>query len=611
MYRRELDGLRALAVTAVLLNHANKDWLPGGFLGVDSFFVISGYVVACSYEKRITQDARAFYKRRLKRLQPALMLMVSTTALLAVLAGLFSIQHYLTALTSLIGLSNITLLTQSLDYFGTAASKNPFTHTWSLGVEEQFYLIFPLLISRPKLLRTLIPASLTFWLILSTHHPHAAFFLMPTRLWELGIGVLLWKNRHYTLQGAWIANAGFMALISSFLAPLYLQTYSTLLAVAATSCLIIGLQEEGFLKNLLSLKPLVDLGQHAYGLYLWHWPLLVLAQELWPDTTLKSVVMPFIITGVLAWSSYRFVEYPLRHKSWGFQHGLIAIGINIVSLTFLSIYANHGVKSKNYQFFSDSHKSFFLNNKCHSSKHKDALKYCLNSDPTIKKPKIILTGDSHAAHLRPLLETKEAELIQLSGRNIPNLYIGNGCREKNYCFTLSEYEQRLNSILDNGSIVVFGISPKRIKSKDEASSLRSNLENMANIIVEADSQLLLVSGLPQINCNGNQSFSGLFNRGGAKSIIEECSSSLNIVKSQNNSLDAVLKFISKKYPSNTTILDTLPSFCNEDICLTGDKNGDLYVWDDLSHLTPKGREVLKAEMKRTLESIYNKRIMEN
>jgi len=143
LYRLELDGLRALAVAAVLIHHAHPSWLPGGFLGVDLFFVLSGYVVARTWR---SHSAPAFYRRRLRRLQPALIVCLAVSAAIAAALALLNRHHTATALAALTGASNLTLLSQSLNYFRPATSLNPFTHTWSLGVEEQFYLLFPLLI---------------------------------------------------------------------------------------------------------------------------------------------------------------------------------------------------------------------------------------------------------------------------------------------------------------------------------------------------------------------------------------------------------------------------------------------------------------------------------
>ena len=148
-YRPEIDGLRAFAVIAVIINHFNKDLLPSGYLGVDIFFVISGFVITSSAEKEsknFLDFISSFYERRIRRLIPGLVFFVFLSSLLICFFNFNSGVSLQTGITSLFGLSNIFLYSKSLDYFGLSADLNMFTHTWSLGVEEQFYFFFPFLI---------------------------------------------------------------------------------------------------------------------------------------------------------------------------------------------------------------------------------------------------------------------------------------------------------------------------------------------------------------------------------------------------------------------------------------------------------------------------------
>ena len=150
-YRPEIDGLRAFAVVAVIINHFNKEILPNGYLGVDIFFVISGFVITSSLYQRPSKNFKDFicgsYERRIKRLVPALSVFVLITSIMICLFNPTPGISLLTGLTSLFGLSNLYLLKESTDYFAQLTELNIFTHTWSLGVEEQFYLLFPFLIT--------------------------------------------------------------------------------------------------------------------------------------------------------------------------------------------------------------------------------------------------------------------------------------------------------------------------------------------------------------------------------------------------------------------------------------------------------------------------------
>ena len=208
-YRPEIDGLRAFAVVTVIINHFNKNILPGGYLGVDIFFVISGFVITSSLYQRPSQNFKdfisGFYARRIKRLVPALSFFVLITSIAICLFQENPYQSLWTGLTSLFGLSNLYLLDKTTDYFAQSTQLNVFTHTWSLGVEEQFYILFPLLIwfsgfSRQSkngtrnlflIVGTLSIASLIGFIYLYPTNQPAAYFLMPTRFWEMASGCLL------------------------------------------------------------------------------------------------------------------------------------------------------------------------------------------------------------------------------------------------------------------------------------------------------------------------------------------------------------------------------------------------------------------------------------
>ena len=149
-YRKEIDGLRAVAVIAVIINHFNDEFLRSGYLGVDIFFVISGFVITSSLASRESKGfwdfILSFYERRIKRLVPALAFFVLVSGILICLVNPYPGLSLFTGITSLFGVSNFYLLSQSTDYFAESTQLNVFTHTWSLGVEEQFYFLFPLII---------------------------------------------------------------------------------------------------------------------------------------------------------------------------------------------------------------------------------------------------------------------------------------------------------------------------------------------------------------------------------------------------------------------------------------------------------------------------------
>jgi peptidoglycan/LPS O-acetylase OafA/YrhL len=347
-YRRDVDGLRAVAVLAVILHHAWKEALPGGFLGVDIFFVISGFVIAASLERNghlgLAPALAAFYARRIKRLLPALVVFAAVTAVLISLFNPTPGQSLATGLFALLGLANLHLLATGADYFGDAVRMNPFTHTWSLGVEEQFYLVFPALVwllgrgqgarrtRHIMVLGALAAASLAACAALAPARPDLAYYLMPLRFWELAAGaVTFWATGARADQApAWLqrsATPALALLVAALWLPEQQWLTATVLACALSCVVLAGTRAGGAGHALLASRAMVFIGLISYSLYLWHWGLLVIAR--W-TIGLHWWSLPLVIalTFAAAVASYRFVERPLRHARWSLTPAReIALGL--------------------------------------------------------------------------------------------------------------------------------------------------------------------------------------------------------------------------------------------------------------------------------------------
>ena len=343
-----IDGLRALAVLSVLAYHVNESWLPGGFVGVDVFFVISGFVVSASVAdfkgRGLQQFAGYFYARRIRRIFPALIVCLSATALgsaLFIPASWLSMVNEKTGLYAFLGLSNIILAQNGRDYFAPTAEFNPYTHTWSLGVEEQFYLIFPLLFlawlscSRGRSWSSVLfsvfgLASLGWAAWQSDANPTQAYFLLPSRFWELAAGVLLFQLISVTPQARASAGYGFFHLVAGVLSlllmlgALALSTSArfpvpgALPVVIGTLGLIWSLYRCPGLRSLHDLlgnRPLAFIGKISYSLYLWHWPVFVLLRWTWGLETPLLRAGALAVVFILAVGSWRLVEAPFRHGS--------------------------------------------------------------------------------------------------------------------------------------------------------------------------------------------------------------------------------------------------------------------------------------------------------
>ena len=368
-YRAEIDGLRALALISVLLHHFSKDHFAFGYLGVDVFFVISGYVVTQSLALRKEPSAASFltgfYWRRWRRLWPALALMIVVVALLWALVcspidDLY-VPAFRTGLTALFGVSNLYLYRQGSTYFGLNDDYNPFLHTWSLGVEEQFYLLWPLLMlvagfGRPVLsgkafsrlawlVSSLGIVSLLAYLwMISRGQMMLAFFGSPLRLWELCAGCLaylIYRSRAQDpqsspQQGLRIPLAVDLPLFACLLLLLLVvkpdPTLALLAVVGLTAALLVLLRPHQGVGWLLTRPGIVALGLASYSLYLWHWPLIVLARYtigLGPFAT----TLVLIALAVLGYGSWK-LECWLRFRCRFLDQPATAIPVALLSILF-------------------------------------------------------------------------------------------------------------------------------------------------------------------------------------------------------------------------------------------------------------------------------------
>lgn len=332
-YRADIDGLRAVAVLSVVIYHAAPAALPGGFTGVDIFFVISGYLIS-----GILQDAlgagrfslAAFYARRIRRIVPALALVLAATLLYGLLVLLPTERTLLgrDAAGGAFFIANLTFWAE-IGYFDREAATKPLLHLWSLGVEEQFYLLWPLVLwalhrcGGVRLWPILLLAglSLAASLSLTPIDPAAAFYSPVTRLWELALGAALaWMAR---ARPAPLPQANALSLTGLALILLSLALvragpgfpgWQALLPTLGATLLIAAGPGAWVNRRLLALRPMVWVGLISYPLYLWHWPLLSYAHIVHQGRPLKPLLLAALVAAAfaLAWATWRFLETPIR-----------------------------------------------------------------------------------------------------------------------------------------------------------------------------------------------------------------------------------------------------------------------------------------------------------
>lgn len=332
-YRPDIDGLRAVAVLSVVLYHYGTNWLPGGFTGVDVFFVISGYIITFHSLNRIelgTFTIADFYRRRMKRIVPPLVPVVSAVLVFGWMYLMPSeyIELAKSASSATLGFGNLYFY-RNTDYFDQAAETQPLLHTWSLGVEEQFYFVWPLLLwvglplmaSRSRFrmaLATAVALGFFYAVWQTNQNPKVAFYLPHPRAWELGLGALIaflpkisygWLSE--VLSGIGIVLIGWSVLaISQFdVFPGVNAAY----ACVGTALLVWPKEHSTAGSRLLSLAPLQQIGLISYGLYLWHWPLIVFYRHLTLEQSPGVVQVLVLLMGCIAISylSYQYIERPI------------------------------------------------------------------------------------------------------------------------------------------------------------------------------------------------------------------------------------------------------------------------------------------------------------
>jgi peptidoglycan/LPS O-acetylase OafA/YrhL len=336
--RKDIDGLRGVAIILVIVYHAFPAALPSGFVGVDVFFVISGFLITGLIQRELAIGRfrlAEFLARRARRLLPALLLVLTVTALVG--WWVLYPDEYVPLGRDLVGAatfsSNLVLYHARNLYFNELADRNPLLHLWSLGIEEQFYFVWPLLLAVGWRLgkRTMplivlgIGVSLLATSLVEAIRPDAAFYLPLTRAWELLVGASLapghllerLPDRAEGLAKDLVAISGMAAiLLAAAREPgIGALPLSTIVPAVIGAALVIAAGERAFLGRIaLAQRPVVFLGLISYPLYLWHWPLLAFGALIEGDPSLPWTLGLIVASGALAVGTYRFLEQPMRRR---------------------------------------------------------------------------------------------------------------------------------------------------------------------------------------------------------------------------------------------------------------------------------------------------------
>ena len=441
--RADIQALRGLAVALVVAYHAWPSVLRGGFVGVDVFFVISGFLISGLLLREIEAtgriELRAFYARRLRRLLPAAALVITVTALVFALThSRFEAQQLVVpALAAVLYLSNLWFAFESVDYLGDPVQASPLLHTWSLAVEEQFYLLWPSLLllavwaaarsrggSSPRtaiagLVAGVSLLSFAACVGVTRVSPSWAFFGLPTRIWEFGIGAmaLLVQPQLAWLGLRWrraLCVAGLACIVAS---ALWLSDrtpfpgWAALWPVAGAFLVIVaGMDGLGWRGRFAA--PWRGLGDVSYSLYLWHWPVLIFAAALWPagsrEWSAPAGVGLSLVLAVLTW---RHVENPVRHSAWlrrrpGFS---LAAALAVVVATLAAVAASPQAARSGGDLAARRKAEFAIRDRP-VLYERGCMSWPADAEPPVcefgdaaSPVTVVLLGDSHAAQWFPAL----------------------------------------------------------------------------------------------------------------------------------------------------------------------------------------------------------------
>ncbi len=459
-FRPDIDGLRAVAILLVMAYHFGIPGFGGGYVGVDVFFVLSGYLITRlliqEIEKTGTINLLNFYLRRARRLLPALALVLFVTVVLgALIYAPLEQQHFAdTAVSTAAYISNLSFARTSTDYFGTDSKINPFLHTWSLGVEEQFYLAWPIFImlgigilgkregvicKRCMLAWMLAVAVLSFaisFYLTGVRQPWA-FFLSPTRAWEFSVGGLalllpgldksnwlpkkiqnLCARISLPTSGSLLGLSGLVGILLGgvlFNETTVFPGMAALLPALSTALVLMvgGMEDGGVVLKWLGFRPLQEIGRISYSWYLWHWPVLIFAEALFGQFSLAIRFVLLLFSLGIAWLANHFIENPIRYSHRLSLSPALSV-VMAISITVFGIALSLGWRSFSRawtalpqqaiysQTISDIGTIYKMD--CVQSIEGVEVKECLLGAEDAAYT-VVLFGDSHAGHWASALET--------------------------------------------------------------------------------------------------------------------------------------------------------------------------------------------------------------
>lgn len=633
-YRPDIDGLRAVAVLAVILFHFSPEQFPGGFIGVDIFFVISGYLITAILTRSFQAGRFSlveFYQRRIRRLFPALAL-VLLSCLVVGYGVLFADEYktlgkYIAAGTGFV--ENFALWLEA-DYFDSDAIYKPLLHLWSLSVEEQFYIVWPLILwalirgRLPLLPGIVVIALMSFvlnlwWLPLDA----AGTFYWPwTRAWELmaGAGLAMLPERTVRrtghAQGQSLLGLGLLIVGFALVRAPAFPGFWALLPVAGTVLLIHAGTGAWVNRRMLAARPLVWLGLLSYPMYLWHWPLWSFYVTAWGKPhkldRIGVQLAIFALVILLSWLTYRFVERPLRRPDKRLVASVLAALVALLGLMGLAIYLTDGHvnqvrQSPQMQRYLESAQRFDLPSSCQIRLDDDGLAlaadgYCTLGDKQARTW-LMAYGDSHAQAMLPALDrygrqagvrvifTSEPACLSL----LDHAYKGEGALGQS-CRALGPAMARLAARQKPAGLVMIQAWNFYLDRRVDEASFARQLESTLQYYKRLAVPVLLLTDNPTQTLTPQTAIR--FSHSDRQ--VNESAVSRSRHDKENHRANRVLQELAQTVPG-AHLLKTDAALCDSQHCPWASRGQLLYT--DENHLSPTGAMQVYPLLRRQLDRL--------
>ena len=622
-YRPDIDGLRAIAVLAVIAFHASPQTVPGGFAGVDIFFVISGYLISGILLRELAAGTfrfRDFYARRIRRILPAYIVVAVFT--LALSTWLLIPNDYIFYTTSLAAswafVSNVFFSMLSWGYFGARTEEFPLLHTWSLSVEEQFYFIYPMLLLlltryvRRRMMLVLLVLGLVCLIISQANIGHVkTYFLLTARAHELIAGALAYLlAQKYPVRSVVAANLMAVCGLVGMTASLFLLSrgvafpgINSLYPCVGAALVLYAGGRENVVTPLLANRPAVFIGLISYSLYLWHWPIFVFLRyrhiELSALVTSAAIAAAFL----LAFLTWKYVENPIRHnKRLGFrpafQRFYLAPALGFLAIGLMS-YRTEGLPNRfpgeirqliaSYSFERDLGRLCAIRAEDYLPVTMSYLNQtCAYGDLQRERADILLMGDSHAHHFKPFVEylagaagLKAVYHVQGSCSPIDLRAVGAAQPEATVC------QRRNADLLALAPDFRFVVLAASWDYRGQESQFERELARVVEIIRRAGSTPVIFKDNPGYATDISQCI--LRQRRGWLPADTNCNMPRSEIEARQGSMDRAIDAVQAAH-QGTIVIDPKDVMCNARECLTHIDNTALYK--DANHINAKAATLL-------------------